>query len=123
MGIERMLSAVGNRLEPNPVSLVYVAHLPGFESQAQVLGEQLRSVGLATECDLLNRSLKAQLREAGKAARFTVIIGGQEWERAMVQIKDLTAGRQELVAVQDLAGYLLNQVRNPVKNSGGGANL
>lgn len=123
MGIERMLSAVGNRLQPDPVSLVYIAHLPGFENQAQVLGEQLRNFGLATECDLLNRSLKAQLREAGKTARFTVIIGGQEWEQKMVQIKDFTAGSQQPIAVQDLAGHLLNQLRSLGQHSDGGANL
>jgi histidyl-tRNA synthetase len=95
-GIERMLLAQGdvesdaNRLD---------AFVVGFDDtrvEALALAEKLRQQGLRTEMDLLNRSMKSQLKEAARSrAAFAVILGPDEWSRGHVTLRDLQAGEQE----------------------------
>ncbi len=123
MGIERILSAVGDQFPPDEAPLIYVAHLPGFMGQAQIMAEQLRNQQLATESDLLDRSLKAQLREAGKKARLALIVGGREWEQKTVQVKDFANGQQHIVELENLPLFLKDRLRDESQDTNGGSNL
>lgn len=68
----------------------------------------LRSRGLAVEVDLLNRSMKAQMREANrKGAVRTVIVGGSELERRVAQVKDMAANEQKEVPFDSLTDVLV----------------
>lgn len=95
MGIERLLSALEGRFAATPLTPVYVAHLPGFAEEAQLLAESLRRQGIAAEADLLGRSLKAQLKDASRRTRWVVLVGGREWEAGQVVVRDLEQGSQE----------------------------
>ena len=106
MGVERMLSAVREHFRVPSVARVYVAHLPGFETTAWRLAEDLRQAGFCAESDLLNRSLKAQLKDAGRRARFALLVGGREWDNGLVVARDLTTGTQETVPRDQVAVYL-----------------
>ncbi len=111
MGMERLLSALPGALpSPNPPR-VYVAHLPGFEQAAFQLALSLRAEAIGAESDLLGRSLKAQLKAAGRRARLALIVGGREWEAGTVAVRDLERGQQEIVAKSDLHNYLKSQLR------------
>lgn len=106
MGIERLLSALPEPLPtPEPVR-VYVAHLPGFDNAAYSLAMDLRNAGLAADADILGRSLKSQLKDAGRRARFALIVGGTEWENGTVNVRDLAHGTQEAAALEGLTDYL-----------------
>jgi len=106
MGIERLLSALPEALATPEPRRVYCAHLPGFAERAFLLAEALRRQGIAAEADILNRSLKAQLKDAGRRASVAVIVGGQEWDQGQVVVKDLAAGRQITVDRTELLTYL-----------------
>ena len=66
------------------------------------LARQLRQVA-PTSVDLTGRSLKAQLRTAGKGdALLGVLLGEAELERGEATLRDLRAGEQRAVSLEDL---------------------
>ena len=72
-----------------------------------VMARDLRAVGLTTDFDGRNASLKAQLRRAtAVGARFALIAGDDEVAKGVVQVKDLAARSQEMVARADVAATL-----------------
>jgi histidyl-tRNA synthetase len=61
--------------------------------------------------DLNGRSLKAQMKAAGRQdAAWVVVRGDAELESGQVQLKDMATGEQRGVAVSDLAATLTNRV-------------
>lgn len=110
-GIERLfiaLQAIGCELPGEPAPDVYLVAL-GDKAQAWALPEAqaLREKGLRVSLDLKGRSMKAQMRDANKSkARFVVIVGDNELDSGQASIKNMEAGSQDTVA--------LNQVYNAV---------
>lgn len=67
----------------------------------------LRSAGISADKDYLSRSLKAQMKYAGKTgARYAVIIGDEELKRGVVLVRDMAAGQQETVPLNEVIGCL-----------------
>ena len=100
-GVERLLMAAGDALAEDPVQRAYVAQVgPGRE--AWRVAEMLRDAGIPTEVDLMARSLKAQMKAAGRRAAVVVLAGGQEWEAGRVGLKRLTDGRESDAPLADL---------------------
>ncbi len=64
---------------------------------------ELRAAGLSADTDYLGRSLKAQMKYAGKKqARFVVILGEDEVRRGEAALKDMDAGTQESVPLTEI---------------------
>ena len=106
MGINRLILAMqgsGIHLEPNDKPLLYIASMgQGASVRALAITEKLRAAGSYAECDLAERSLKAQMKYANKiGARFTLILGDQELETGTAQLKDMETGEQTAVRVDD----------------------
>ncbi|PSR24101.1 MAG: histidine--tRNA ligase [Sulfobacillus acidophilus] len=111
MGIERLLSALPTALPTLVPDRAYVAHLPGFERQAYLWALKLRDEGIAVDADMLERSLKAQLKEAGRRARLALIVGGTEWSQGNVAVRDLTQGSQDVVALEEVVEYMKTRLQ------------
>ncbi len=95
-GIERMLLVMEAEgvVIPRPQTVsVFVACQSG-EALAAVsaLVNSLRRLGVSAECDLMGRSLKAQMKYAGKNARFTVVVGQSELDSGEAMLKDMASG-------------------------------
>jgi histidyl-tRNA synthetase len=57
--------------------------------------------------DLLERSLRAQLKAADRAgARWVLIVGEEEAVRGVVAVRDLRSGRQDEVPTGDVVEVL-----------------
>ena len=97
IGIERLLSALGSRFAAQSGKRLYVANAPGFFQEAFVLAERLRSEGMAVQSDLMQRSLKAQLRDAERKAELVIIVGQESAGTGKVGLRDLSSGQQEWV--------------------------
>jgi histidyl-tRNA synthetase len=66
------------------------------------LSSKLRQVNISCDYDYLNRSIKAQMREANKFnAKYVVFIGGDEYKRGELNIKNLSNGEQQLIKIDD----------------------
>ena len=64
----------------------------------------LRRAGLSADKDYLGRSLKAQMKYAGKTGcRYVVILGGDELKRGTVAVKDMAEGNQFELPLEGLA--------------------
>lgn len=110
-GIERLLLLMENTSVPfpeKPVPAVYIGGMDEASRQkAFALVSDLRLCGIAAECDLMSRSVKAQLKYADKCgARFVAIIGETEMQNGVVEIKRMADGARESVAFADICDYI-----------------
>jgi len=113
-GMERLLMIL-NELQVIPTKetdLIYMAVLGDNARQiAFKIGADLRSQGLTVESDLLHRSLKAQLREAGrKQAKWVIIIGEDEIANNNLLLKNMATSEQKSIglptAVEEITAAL-----------------
>jgi len=90
-----------------PTRVFVVAAGDGLESEVFRLAEELRAGSIAAVYDVERRSLKAQMKLAGKGGhRFAVLLGGDELARGTVQLKDLANGEQHELARGELLARL-----------------
>ena len=78
---------------------LYVAAL-GARAQIKAIEitERLRKGGAYAECDIVGRSLKAQMKYANKiGAEYTLIIGDSEIDAGEAQLRNMQSGEQTLV--------------------------
>jgi histidyl-tRNA synthetase len=107
LGLERILLAMearGVAVSEMPGPDVFVAVIgPEAEQEAFSLVAALRRTGLQADRDYLGRSLKAQMRYAGKInARYTVLLGGEEYRRGVAVLRHMAGGSQEEVPLAEL---------------------
>lgn len=111
-GIERILLACENekslKLPEQKIDL-FIARLDDDLNQKVFeLSNNFRKKNFSTECDYLNRSLKAQMREANRLnARFVLFIGGEEYKKGMTNLKNMETGEQKLVQIDKLDDILI----------------
>ena len=68
---------------------------------------QLRTAGIASECDLLARSLKSQMKEADRQqAQFSLVVGSMELESGKALLKNLTDHSQREILLADVVTIL-----------------
>lgn len=107
MGIERILYFLekeGVELSAMETPDLYIGIL-GEEARARAykLVNEIRSHGLIVETDYMERSVKAQMKYANKlGAKKVVIIGQDELEKGMANVKDMGTGEQTEVALTAL---------------------
>lgn len=114
MGIERILLFIENEgvelPKEEPIQL-YVGVL-GNEAKAAAykLVADLRKQGVITETDYMDRSVKAQMKYANKiGAKMTVIIGSDELEKGIADIKNMETGEAVSVELDKIADYVLGE--------------
>lgn len=106
-GIERILLACENEKSikvPEEKLDLFIARLDDSLSQKVFeLALYFRRKNMSVECDYLNRSLKAQMREANRLkAKFVFFIGGEEYKKGTANLKNMESGEQKLVLLDKL---------------------
>ena len=79
------------------------------KSFAQKLIYDLRCIGIGAEMDLLDRSVKAQMKYADKTdAKYSVVLGDDEIESFRATFKNMSTGEAEEVELnaEKIAEYL-----------------
>jgi len=101
-GIERLAMLVD--AVDAPVS--HIAVMPFEEEQGPFaihVAESLRNLELAVEMSM-EGAIGKRLKKADKAGiRYAAIIGSDEVDKKLVQLRDLTSGEQTQVAIDELA--------------------
>ena len=60
-------------------------------------------------CETLRRSLKSQMREAGRCgAETTLILGEEEFAENKIIIKDMSTGNQEKIDLSEITQFFIN---------------
>ncbi|MCS7230331.1 MAG: histidine--tRNA ligase [Candidatus Kryptonium sp.] len=114
LGVERlMLILEKNNYSFNEVSkpFVYVTCI-GFEAQkvALKIAFTLRQNMIPCEVELLNRSLKAQMKEADRQeAQYVVIIGDAEIENGKALVRNMADGKQVEVELNKITEFILSK--------------
>lgn len=117
IGLERLLLALDmQNLIPVPAvnKKVYIAALgedaiaAGFKIQ-----EELRSRHVIADMDLQGRSLKGQMKQAGRMnAVYTLIIGSNELEKGKAVVKTMETGTQQELPFEEVADYIVTEETN-----------
>lgn len=116
IGVERLILAMKNQGCTIPAAqgldVFVVTAGPAASNAAFQLLFQMRSAGLAADKDYLNRSLKAQMKYAGKTgARRVVIIGDTELAQGTAIIRDMETREQVTVASGEVISYLQGKLK------------
>ena len=111
VGLDRVVlalegSGVPPTPEPHPVAVVVGADPDATIDRLRVATE-LRDAGLAARAELGRRKLGKQLEAAAKEHAHFAVILGDELADGQVQLKDLEAGTQRVVALADLPRELV----------------
>lgn len=117
-GMERILLACENENVlnlPEPYIDVYLVKIENdLRLKVSEIASFLRKNDLMVDYDYLNRSVKAQMREANKFnARFVLFVGGDEYKNGELVLKNLITSEQEKIKVSELSSLIIK-----VKNYG-----
>ena len=114
VGIERILLVMesqGVKFPPESVPEIYVASL-GRDDAVIKLCYELRQRGIWAECDLAGRSLKAQMKNAGRSkAKYSIVIGDNEIQCSESDIKNMDSGEIARIALDSdkIASFLITK--------------
>lgn len=111
MGITRLILAMqqsGASAPEVPVPELYVAPMGGAaRAAALALTQSLREAGVYAECDIMGRSLKAQMKYADKiGARRVLLLGDAELESGRANLRTMADGTQTEIVLADAADTL-----------------
>ena len=110
MGISRLILAMEQSgaldFEENVPELYIASMGDGAQLRAIEIVSDLRKNGICAECDIVGRSLKAQMKYADKiGARYTLILGDSELESGRAQLKNMSDSTQTEIALGDVASH------------------
>jgi histidyl-tRNA synthetase len=110
VGIERLLMLMeqtGANIPEEEKPTVYIA---GMDSESRKkafeICAKLRVAGVIAETDHMERSIKAQFKYADKlGAKYVAVIGGNELEQGVMNVKNMTNGESQSVAFSSVEEY------------------
>lgn len=110
MGIERImyfLEKEGVEIPVDDTPEIYLGILGDCAATAYHLAMRLRRAGVRTELDLMERSVKAQMKYADKSgAKYVAIIGENELETQTVRLKNMETGEQTDMSFDEMVEAL-----------------
>lgn len=114
LGIERVILAMERQGlsfgEAGGIEVFVVTADQAAAREAVRLLFKLRYAGISADKDYMNRSLKAQMKYAGKiGARYAVIIGEDELNQGTVLVRNMGLGQQESVPLGNVVDFLMMQ--------------
>ncbi len=115
MGLERLLMIAekeGADLGSPNAPDIYIANLSEAESAlVRKTVYALRKEGISAECDLMKRSLKAQMKYAGRVgAKYTTVFGESEITSGICSLKRMSDGETREVKIEELANILKENI-------------
>ena len=113
LGLERILLAMEESDAPfpqKPVSdLALVSAGDAAQKKAFLIADELRRDGFSVVIDTMQRSVKAQMKYAGKCnVRYTAVIGDNELESNTVRLKNMQSSLEQTVTISDFASDFEN---------------
>ena len=113
-GVERLLLVPNLLKKESNTTLVYLITLGDQAKSAGLkILNQLRSAGIPTETDYLNRSLKALMRAANDAgAKYVILLGENELKKNTMMLKDMSSGAQKELNLSELIAEIKGNYSN-----------
>ncbi|CCJ34677.1 histidine--tRNA ligase [Caloramator australicus] len=107
LGLERLILTLESKgieiPKPKGISL-YVASIGDkAKDEAAKIVYGLRNKGISCERDLMNKSLKAQMKYANKiGAKYVIVLGDEEIENNRAKLKEMETGQEEEIVLSDI---------------------
>lgn len=115
IGLERVLLALekkGVSLPIEETEVIFIATAGEGDVEAFRLLTELRRRGFAAEKDYLGRSLKSQMKFAGKmGARYVLMLGEEELQEGKVTLRDMDSGEQTMVKQEEIFEVLADLLK------------
>lgn len=112
MGIERLILVLENagkmpkKCDNVTTFIGYVGDELKFDALKIV--NKLRSAGISADTEFTGRSVKAQMKYAGKiGAKFTAILGTDELEKGVVNVKNMESGESTPVNIDEITKFFI----------------
>lgn len=104
MGLERLIMVMEQQgcdfPEPQQCDLYIASMGEAAAEEAFRLTTQLRREGYAVQCDLMGRSVKAQMKYANKiGALYSMVLGDSELEAGSAQLKQMATGTAKPISL------------------------
>ena len=112
MGLERIMLLLEDKEIEKPVCDLYIAPM-GERAKlfAATLAQKLINGGISVEYDIMDRSLKAQMKYANKTgARLCAVIVDNEIDSGVVRIKNMADGTEKEVPVSQIDKKLIEEI-------------
>ena len=114
MGLERLiltLESLGLSVGEEEVPTLYIASLAqSAKDGIMVMANKLRSLGISTEIDLMDRSFKAQLKYANKiGAKYIIVLGDDEINTNIAKIKDMASGEETEIKLNEIEKFFIKE--------------
>ncbi len=106
MGVDRILLASSAEDRGSALDAFIVVTDEPLRNAARILTSGLRTAGLRIDMTDMQRSVKAQFKEADRARAGAAIVVGSEWADGEVTVKDLDSGEQEVMETKEIEGWL-----------------
>jgi histidyl-tRNA synthetase len=110
MGMERILATMPAVAAKRGPGAYLVPLSPTGAERALLLGRELRALGVVTELDSRGGKLKTMLGRAEKRGARLCVLLGEELERGVVSVKDLTARAQEELPIASAARIIADRL-------------
>lgn len=121
LGVERLLLVSGLRSQVcgQKIKLFMVTLGEEAKKQGFVLLNELRKHGISCDMDYEDKSLKGQLRRANDlGAGFTAIIGDDEIKKGIIALKDMKAGLQTEIRLDNFVEEIKKMTKEPRPEAG-----
>jgi len=110
-GIERILLACETEksfsIPESPIDVYLIRIDNELESFISELAGKLRKENLTIDFDYLQRSVKAQMREANKMnAKYALFIGGDEYKEGKINLKNMLTGSEEKFSIDKIREFV-----------------
>lgn len=107
LGLERLLLVLENtnclKAEEESVEYYFAPLGDNAKALSRKLVFELRRKGVSAETDIMDRSVKAQMKYADKiGAKYVVVIGDDEIEKGVVVVKNMADGSTEERSIESL---------------------
>ena len=114
MGLERLiltLESLGLSVGEEEVPTLYIASLAqSAKDGIMVMANKLRSLGISTEIDLMDRSFKAQLKYANNiGAKYMIVLGDDEINTNIAKIKDMASGEETEIKLNEIEKFFIKE--------------
>jgi len=110
-GVERLILAIDKQNDiVQPVD-IYLVHMGQgvIPTAARIVNDLRKNCGKTVVFETLRRSLKSQMREAGRCnAATTLILGEEEFAENKIIIKDMSTGNQEKIDLSEIIQFFIN---------------
>ncbi len=108
IGMERLVEVLkAEKTVSKEEKIVYIAYREGLEKNAFSVASKLRNAGLTVLIDSKGGAIGKQMKRASKKnATYTVIIGEEEAEKGVVQLKDMKKKEQVEVSESNLVSTI-----------------